>query len=167
MRKGITEKPTRKSDSLFGEEKIHTTRGSSRTSGSFVSESETSSWSDTESHSEGQSEALLPILEERPTQVFNLEEQIYKAMALMVNQPTQHAIIKLPKQLSKMVKTPTVTPGYARAERVTRFKENCYQLTEFVKPQGDAEKQINTRRLKLEREAGGKGSKEDPESFRE
>ena len=56
----------------------------------------------------------LPELEEMPTQV-------YKSMSLMVNQPMQHAIIKLPKKRTWMVKTPTIEPAYAREERVPRL----------------------------------------------
>lgn len=104
----------------FGSDQIVTTTGSNRGSSSSWSEGETSSWSETESDSSGISEALKPVLKEMPTQVFSLEEQIYKAMAIMVDQPMRHAIIKLPKKHTRMVRAPFIEDGYARTERVER-----------------------------------------------
>jgi hypothetical protein len=119
--------------------------GSSQSWGKFSGSS--SSWS--ESTSQGQHEALEPILEKRADQVFNLEEQIYKAMAVMVNQPTQHAIIKLPKKHTKLVKTPTVEPGYARDSRVAEFKERCFTIADFALPRDQAVAMIKTRQRAL------------------
>ena len=89
----------------------------------------------------------LPELEEMPTQV-------YKSMSLMVNQPMQHAIIKLPKKRTWMVKTPTIEPAYAREERVERFKTECYRITDFVKPKTEVERQLEERRLALTQRTG-------------
>ena len=52
----------------------------------------------------------------------------------MVNQPTQHAIIKLSKKPTKLVKTPTIKPGYAREERVERFKLESYKRVILQSP---------------------------------
>lgn len=114
--------------------------------GSSESEASGYSSSDSYSHSKGASEALKPIFEERPTQVYSLKEQIYKAMATMVNQPTQHAIIKLPKKRTRFVKTPTIKSGYANEERVKRFKLESYKMTEFIQPYEQAEKKLIERK---------------------
>ena len=106
---------TGESEAVSSKNEERITTQSSGSGYSYVTssgETETESWSRTEG--EGWSEALMPELEEMPTQVYNLEEQVYKAMSLMVNQPMQHAIIKLPKKRTWMVKTPTIEPGYAR-----------------------------------------------------
>jgi hypothetical protein len=134
-------------------------------------ETETESWSHTESESEseGWSEALIPELEEMPTQVYSLEEQVYRAMSLMVNQPMQHALIKLPKKKTQMVKTPTIEPGYAREERVERFKTECYRVTDFVKPKQEVERQLEQRQLALTRKAGERDepvAPPEPKTFR-
>ena len=134
-------------------------------------ETETESWSRTEdeNESEGWSEALVPELEEMPTQVYNLEEQVYKSMSLMVNQPMQHAIIKLPKKRTWMVKTPTIEPAYAREERVERFKTECYRITDFVKPKQELERQMEERRLGLIQRVGQSqqpAAPPEPQTFR-
>ncbi|HHT9138605.1 MAG TPA: hypothetical protein ACFYEK_15345 [Candidatus Wunengus sp. YC60] len=91
----------------------------------------------------------MPVLEEMPTQVYSLEEQVYKAMAIMVNQPTQNAIIKMPDNQTKLVITPTVEPGFARDKRVARFKEDCYKLANFVKTEQEAKEHLEKRMLEL------------------
>jgi len=152
---------------LFGDDGSITTSTSHGSSSSF-SESEGSFSSDTESESRGESEALMPQLEEKPTSVYSLEEQVYKAMAVMVNQPTQHAIIKLPKQPTQTVKTPTIEEGYARDERVQKFKDQSYRLTDFAKQKVLIERQINERWLLLEHQAQEPiDVPEEPENYRE
>ena len=132
---------------ILGGEQVVTTNALNVGSGAISGEADSSFKGNMEIDAEGVAEALTPVLEERPTQTFSLEEQIYKAMALMVNQPTQQAIIKLPKQHTRMVKTPTIEPGYARDERVQRFKDACYRLVDFVKPKLGVEKELEQRRL--------------------
>lgn len=138
---------------LAGGDQIITTNALNIGSGATSGEADSSFSGDMEIDAEGSAEALIPVLEERPTQTFTLEEQIYKAMALMVNQPTQHAIIKFPKEHTRMVKTPTVESGYARDERVHRFKNECYRLVDFAKPKSDVEKQLEQRQLLLQHQA--------------
>lgn len=143
-----------------------TTQGSS--SAIDRASNESWSWSNSWSSSEGASEALIPELEDRPTQVFSYEEQIYKAMALMVNQPQQHAIIKLPKQHTQIVKTPTVEPGYARTERIGKFKNKCYELADFANPRPLVERQLEERRLSLKQIVDKQELvRVEPKSFRE
>lgn len=133
------------------------------------SDTDGSSQAYTESDSEGYSEALMPELEEMPTQVYSLEEQIYKAMAVMVNQPTQNAIIKMPDKKTKLVITPTIEPGFAREKRVKQFKEDCYKLTDFVKTEKEAQKHLEKRMLKLKQITGNPFSlsKADSTDFRD
>ncbi|MFC1890253.1 type IV secretory system conjugative DNA transfer family protein [Thermodesulfobacteriota bacterium] len=113
------------------------------------SETDSISSSDTETETYGRHESLEPILKERPGGVFDLQEQIYKAMDLMVNQPEQHAIIKLPKKHTKFVKTPFVEDGFANDDRVRRFKEKSYNLTNFANPKKLAEAEIEKRQRLL------------------
>jgi hypothetical protein len=67
------------------------------TDGEFSALSENETW--------GWMEAPAPVLKWLPTQVYTLEEQIYRAMAAMVNQPKQHAIIKLRNKIQHLNKT--------------------------------------------------------------
>ena len=64
-------------------------------------------------------------------------------------------IIKLPKKKSRFVKTPYIDPksSYAKPERVQRFKEKAYKLTEFAHPKGVIENKLEKRRIALEKKA--------------
>jgi hypothetical protein len=135
------------------DDQITETTVNSEGSSLFDAKSEGKFSSESESESHGKSQALTPILEERPTQTFSKEEQIYKAMALMVNQPMSHAIIKLPKKHTQFAKTPFVKKGFARDERVQRFKNKCYNLANFANPTPLIEKQLEQRRLMIEQKA--------------
>jgi len=119
------------------------------------------------SASAGQQEGLTPILETRPSQGYSLEEQIYKAMALMINQPTQRAIVKLPSQRSRRIRTPDVEDGYANAERVEQFKHEAFSATPFASPLGQAQEEIDLRRQELESQAKAHLARDAPASFRE
>jgi hypothetical protein len=123
----------------------------------------------------GEGETFVPVLEERPSSTYSLEEQISKAMWVMMNQPAQYAIIKIGNYPSQAVKTPNVASGYANPNRVQRFKQDTFQKTYFAKPKGEVEKIIANRLERIvkkaqeEKEAegeGGKPEKKDPPSFR-
>ena len=149
--------------------------GTSRSFSSSWGAATSSSSSETESESYGRSEALEPILQEMPSQVFSLEEQIYKVMSLMVNQPMQHAIIKLPKKKPRVVKTPFIEDGIARRERVDDFKNRCFQRSSFVHRIGAVEDAIAARHRMIEAAADGfasgrpqgGGEQDDKEDFYE
>lgn len=69
-------------------------------------------WSTSESQgetwSEGASETLQPVLRWLPTQWYSMPEQIYRAMDKLVNNPVQHAVVKLYGKHSERIKIPTV-----------------------------------------------------------
>jgi len=102
-----------------------------------------------EGESEGGSEGLEPIFKDLPVESYSLEEQVWRRVALMVNQQTQHAIIKLPDKKSVFVKTPTIKLGFADKERVKNFKEQSYLSTYFIKAVADAEREIEDRKQRL------------------
>lgn len=165
---GSSESVTTLPAGLLGDEVMSMQTGSS----GFTSEQ----WSESDSRFEGEGESEAwsehetrePVLEERPTKEYSLEEQIHKAMALMVNQPQRHAIIKLAKEKARFTETPFVKEGYARAERVRNFKEQCFGLTDFVQPRALIEDQLTRRAEQLENEARlALLPPDDPKSFRE
>ncbi len=173
------------------DELVSTNSGRSSSRSWSRSESKSEAFTEGESESWGKSQTLEPILKLLPTSVFSLQEQIYKAMSAMVNQPTQYAIIKLPKKIPRFVKTPSVKKAFAFEEEIKAFKENCYHQTEFAKQRLEVEEGIKYRMLAIEKAAylhsqeqakiaAGKASaarrartvearhaKKDPESFRE
>ncbi len=81
-------------------------------------------------------------------------------MAKIVNQLKQHAIIKLPKQITRKVKTPTINPGYARVERVERFKNETYRIADFAKSKLEVEHQLEQWLMTLENKAREKPKKQ-------
>lgn len=117
------------------------------------------------SSSRGESESLVPVLQYLPSTAYSLEEQIYRSMALMVNQPTQRAIIKLPGAVSRRVTTPYVAEAVARDERVAAFKARAFEKTPFAQLREPAEGEINKRQLELRKRAKAYTSPDDPDSF--
>jgi hypothetical protein len=146
---------------------FNSTDGRSRGESRLSSQARSKSWgmsegetkSETESYQTSTSsnwsvgETFIPVLQERPSSTYSLEEQISRAMWVMMNQPTQYAIIKIAGQKSQMVKTPDVISGFANQERVTRFKIATYQKTDFAHPKEVSEKIIKERMDRIAQEA--------------
>ena len=100
--------------------------------------------------SSGAGETLISILKTLPTSVYSLEEQIQKAMDTMVNQPTQHAIVKLPGLFTKRIRVPEVKKlSTSSDESVPSYKGECYKLSPFTKTLPEARKEIEDRRQYL------------------
>jgi hypothetical protein len=117
------------------------------------------------SSSRGESESLMPVLQYLPSTAYSLEEQIYRSMALMVNQPTQRAIVKLPGEVSRRVTTPYVAEAVARDERVAAFKARAFEKTPFAQLRAPAEGEITKRQFELRKKAKAYTSPDDPKSF--
>lgn len=148
--------------------------GLSQTSGdskaSSKSKSHSSTYAETESRSEGESEALIPELEDRPSQVYSLEEQINKAMAIMVNQPTRHAIVKLPKKKTEKIIVAEVKKADGISEeRINDFKDKCFRITEYANPKLEIENELQERLTTLKKKAieYSYQDEEEPDSFRQ
>lgn len=126
-------------------------------------DSSSTNWSDTENWAEidvdiegkttGRTEGLVPIMADLPVSSYTLEEQIWRAMATMVNQPTQHAILKMPGQAVEFVKLPNVESSFARPGYIKEFKERTYKKTKFVLPEVEIKEQIEARTRDLEQRA--------------
>ncbi|MBF0330227.1 MAG: hypothetical protein HQL10_13830 [Nitrospirae bacterium] len=162
---------TRPMDQFFLEDQIIAqTVGASRISSNFQSEGEGNFEMTAESESHGRSESLMPVLQVMPSQVFSYEEQIYKAMALMVNQPARHALVKLPKKHTQFIKTPFIKTGFAPKTMINGFKEKAFILSDFARPKGEIEIEIQQRQDLLAEKAKelevGKPKTEEPSKFR-
>lgn len=127
---------------------------STTSSSSGYSSSSGSSESDSESYGESDVPFLVPIMgsEVSSVQFRSLEEQLYQAMALMVNQPTRHGLLKLPNRKVLALKAPLVKPGQARAERIERYKQQCFASVQFIKSRAAAEAEIAARQAELREE---------------
>jgi hypothetical protein len=128
-------------------------------SSSFESsgQSSTEGWgtfsSDSESESEGYSEGLEPRMAPLPVEPYNLSEQKEKAIALLVQQPPQHAIMKLPSKKSQFVKIPDAEIPWASEERVKKSQEQKYLSTQYIKARHVIEQEIADRQKALKQEA--------------
>jgi hypothetical protein len=117
-----------------GEQHVSSSVGAGKSSSSFAANAQGHSSSSFDSESWGVAEALLPILEERASQVYSLEEQKNRMAAFLKGQKTQFAVVKRPDKRTELVKTPTIEEGYARDERVSNFKEKAYNLADYAHP---------------------------------
>ena len=126
------------------------------------SQSDSSSWSETD----GWSETLRPILKTMPTATFNLEEQIFKAVATMVCQPTQYVTTKLSDRPSEHIRVPYVRDSLTTAEFVNECKRENFEQSYFAAPIERAEIEEAQRRRRLfETSRGLSGSDDEPDSY--
>ena len=58
---------------------------------------------------ESQNQTFEPIREFLPGKEYSLQEQIYKSMVLMINQPIQSAVVKIPLKPSVFLYTPFIS----------------------------------------------------------
>jgi hypothetical protein len=131
--------------------------------------SDSSSSGSSESESWGQSESLRPVIRKQtlPGALYSLEEQVYRSMALMVNQPTRSAIVKIPSERSRQISTPEVQDGIARDERVQALRTRAYEENSFAAPSKEVREALGARRQGLLREVREHFHPRAPESFRE
>ena len=115
--------------------------------------------------STGQHEALVPVLEYLPGGVYSLQEQINRAMATMVNQPTQRAVVKVYGEETVEVTTPDIPGSIAVDDRVVRFKKRAFETADCVLPAPEAAERIAKRHGRLRQEASR--DQQEPESFLE
>lgn len=119
--------------------------GGSSSSASFGS-------SEMDSYGESTVPFLVPVFGEEVSSVQfrSLEEQLYRAVSLMINQPTRYGLLKIPNQKVMAIRAPEVTPGYARKERVEDYQQRCFAVSEFIKPRELAEQEIQERQIFLQ-----------------
>ena len=107
-------------------ETVHSVRARSSSGGSTSGRSQ--------AHTEGRTEGLEPLMGEElsSVQFRPLEEQLYRAMALMVNQPQAHCLVKMPLKTVKAVKVPRVEEA-AAIYHPTKDLLAQYQVKNFEK----------------------------------
>lgn len=131
--------------------------------GSIQSSSSGGGYASTESHSatKGISEGLEPIMgtELSSVQFRSLEEQLYRAMALMVNQAQAHCLIKMPLKTVKAVKVPKVSVSSAifhpTKDLLANYQQNNFEKykSEFIALKSQVDSEIDCRQNGLLRRA--------------
>ena len=143
---------------LFSEEGV-LTYGTSEFVGSINSSSRGGGSASTQSHNttKGASEGLEPIMgtELTSVQFRTLEEQLYRAMALMVNQPQAHCLFKMPLKEVAAVKVPRVEPAAAifhpTKDLLAKYQEENFKKhkDQFIALKQEVEQEIEHRQTKL------------------
>lgn len=123
--------------------------------GSIKSSSTGGGYSSTDSHSttKGLSEGLEPIMgtELSSVQFRSLEEQLYRAMAMMVNQPQAHCLVKMPLKEVKAVKVPKVSESPAvfhpTKDLLAKYQEENFEKykKEFIALREQVDSEIDNR----------------------
>ncbi len=141
--------------------------GRSRSVGTTHASTRTASATHGTTHGRGQS--LSPIYRTLPGAVYSLPEQQYRAASKLRNLPKQTAIVKPPFSPSRFLRVPVVSDGYARDERVVRFRQRAFEKSGVMAPRAEVEAEIAARGRELERRAaeGEKRHAAEPDDFLE
>ena len=85
----------------------------------------------------------------------SLEEQLYRAMAMMVNQAQAHCLIKMPLKTVKAVKVPRVPESSAAfhptKDLLANYQQNNFEKykSEFISLKKQVDSEINSRQSSL------------------
>ncbi len=126
-----------------GEETLHTSESWSRFASQSGSESD--SYSESESESMSQVPMLIPVMgkELAHVQFRSLEEQLFRAMAVLFDQKERQGVARLVGMSAPVsIRTPDVPKPPARKERTQRFLEQCYAKLPFALPGATARAQV-------------------------
>ena len=109
---------------------------------------DSSTWIDSESESESTSSVLIPVLgkELSHVQFRSLEEQLFRAMAVLFDQRERHSVTRLVGMTAPVsIVTPDMVKMPSTQERVKKFLEEQYRKLEFTLPSAVAQKAVADR----------------------
>ena len=109
-------------------------------------------WTESESESETESSVLVPIMgkELAHVQFRSLEEQLFRAMAVLFDQKQRHGVARLVGMNAPVsIVTPDVQKMPASPERTKRFLNRCYEKLPFALPSEKAQRQVVERAEKF------------------
>jgi hypothetical protein len=112
------------------------------------SSGDSSTWTESESESESEAPMLIPVMgkELAHVQFRSLEEQLFRAMAVLFDQQQRHGVARLVGMTAPVsIVTPTVHKMPATAERTSRFLRHAYENLSFALPSAQAQKQLADR----------------------
>lgn len=127
--------------------------------GSIKSSSTGGGYATTKSKSttQGLSEGLIPVMDDKLSsiQFRPLDEQLYRATAMMVNQAQAHCLIKMPLKTVKAVKVPRVEEGFAVVNpdknllKIYEDKNFEKYKSEFISLKKQVDNEIDSRQASL------------------
>ena len=113
-----------------------------------VSGGTSDTWTESDSESVTESSVLIPVIgkELSHVQFRSLEEQLFRAMAVLFDQKQQHGVARLVGMNAPVsIVTPDVEKMPSTPERSKKFLERCYEKLPFALPAAQAQKQIADR----------------------
>ena len=116
------------------------------------SESQSHSHSETTSESESENPTLIPVFgkELSSRQYESLEEQLYRAMAVLHDQKQRQFVARVVETTEPVsVFTPTVSTVPWNADRITRYTEKILNRLPFALRAADAQKNLDDREKEL------------------
>lgn len=129
---------------------------------------ESSAQATAESWSNSDVSVFIPQFEERTTsrQLFGLDMLQHQDMAKIVNQPRQHAYVRIPDQAPVQIMVPTVKDDYATRHLTKRFVGRCFEeMRSVALPAAEAQKHIQKRQKALLRASAGHLPTPDDDDF--
>jgi hypothetical protein len=126
----------------------------SESASDFASESESASesWSESQSESVSHVPTLVPVMgkELAHVQFRSLEEQLFRAMAVLFDQKQRQGVARLVGMNAPVsLLTPNVEKMPGTAERTKKYLEQCYQKLPYVLPGVEARKRLADRAANL------------------
>ena len=115
---------------------------------SSESESESDSWSESETTSKTYTPMLVPVMGEELSHVQfrSLEEQLFRAMAVLFDQEQRQGVARLVGMNAPVsIYTPDVEKKPGSEERTKRFLEKCYRKLPFAVPAEKAKAEVANR----------------------
>lgn len=109
---------------------------------------DSSTWTESESESVSESSVLIPVLgkELAHVQFRSLEEQLFRAMAVLFDQQQRQGVARLVGMSAPVsIMTPEVGKMPSTPERVRRYLETCYAKLPFALSGAEAHQQIADR----------------------
>jgi len=109
---------------------------------------DSSTWTESESESETESSILVPIMgkELAHVQFRSLEEQLFRAMAVLFDQEQRHGVARIVGMSTPVsIATPEVHKMPSSPERMKEFLARHYEKLSFALPAGQAHQQISDR----------------------
>jgi hypothetical protein len=104
-----------------------------------------STWTESESESETESSVLIPVMgkELSHVQFRSLEEQLFRAMAVLFDQKQRHGVARLVGMNAPVsIATPNVRKVPAMPARTKRYLDRCYKKLPFALSSAKAKSQL-------------------------
>jgi hypothetical protein len=120
----------------------------SRSDFDSASQSESETWSESKTYSRSLVPTLVPVLgkELSHVQFRSLEEQLFRAMAVLFDQKQRQGVARLVGMNAPVsILTPNVEKMPSSPERTKRFLDRCYEKLPFALPSEKAQRQIAER----------------------